>query len=144
MDYKKDCEEKLRKYVKTEETLKLLHERLEKISMQGKPADISAIDFSKTGHSSMFSDAMQDLVEAKHILNQIHKVESEKEIVDKVLNLIKRDNKEDYDFIELRYFKNKSLEETISMLGYSNKSNKTVYKIKDRALNNFCMYYWGK
>ncbi len=144
MDYKKDCEERLRKYAKFDETISFLEARLSKVKLHGKPGEIKAIDFSKIGHASMTSDAMQDLMEAKHIMNQINKVKEEKEIIDLVLNKIKRNNKKDYKFIENKYFKNLSIEETSINLGYSSSSLKTIYKIKDRALNNFCTYFWGE
>ncbi len=144
MDYKKDCEERLRRYAKAEETLELLNKRLEKASMHGKPADISAIDFSKIGHSNMSKDALDELIEVQHILKQIHNIESEKEIIDKVLKNIKNDNKENYNFIQLKYIQDIPMNIVAEKLGYSDTSNKTIYKIKDRALKNFSLYFWGE
>lgn len=141
MDYEKDCEERLRKYARTEETLAILNKRLDKITMHGKPGEIKAIDFSKIGHASMTSDAMQDLVEAKHILNQINRVKDEQEIIKIVLDKIKKNNKEDYKFIDFRYLQDYPLDKVNELLGYS--SPKVVYKIKERAIKNFVVYYWG-
>ncbi len=142
MDYEKDCEERLRKYARTEETLAVLNKRLDKITMHGRPGDLKAIDFSKIGHCSMTSDAMQDLVEARHIMNQIHKVKDEKAIIDSVLDKVKKNNKEDMKFIDFRYLQGNPMERVNELLGYS--SPKVVYKIKDRALKNFTLYYWGE
>ena len=109
--------------------------------MNGRPGGIKAIDFQKIGHCSMTSDAMSDLVEAKHIITQINKLKDEKEIISTVLNKVKNNSKEDFKFIDYRYLQDNSLEKTNELLGYS--SLKTIYKIKDRALTNFIMYYWG-
>lgn len=144
MDYKKDCEERLRKYAKADETLSILHERLEKMSMHGKPCDIKAIDFQKIGHCNMTSDALDDLVEVQHILKQINNLESEKEIINKVLKKIKSDNKEHYNFLQLKYIQDIPMNIVADKLGYSDRSSRTIYKIKDKALKNFAMYFWGE
>lgn len=141
MDYEKDCEERLRKYARTSETLAVLEKRLDKIKMHGCPGELSAIDFGKIGHCSMTSDAMQDLIEAKHLMAQINKVKDEKEIMDIVLEKVKKNNKEDYKFIDYRYLQENPMDKVNEMLGYS--SPKVVYKIKDRAIKNFELYFWG-
>ncbi len=143
MDYKKDCEERLRRYAKVDETLEILNDRLERVKMNGKPSNVKAIDFQKIGHCTMTTDALNDLVEANHILNQINKLNSDKEIIKKVLNKIKYNNSEDYTFIEYRYLKDLPMNIVSEKLGYSDNSSRTIYKIRERALKNFIMYYWG-
>lgn len=141
MDYKKDCEERLRRYAKADETLEILNKRLNKLSMYGKPNELGAIDFSKVGHSSGSKEAFDTLMEAQHIIKQIHTIEDDKEIVAEVLNKVKSSSNEDYSFLNLKYIKNIPMSIVAEKLGYSDKSGKTIYKIKDRALKNFSLYF---
>ena len=141
MDYKKDCEERLRKYARTEETLAVLEKRLDKVKLHGMPGELGAIDFGKIGHCSMTSDAMDDLIEAKHLMAQINRVRDEKEIMDIVLDKVKKNNKEDYKFIDLRYFQNYPMSIVSEKLGYSDNSTRTIYKIRERAIENFELYF---
>lgn len=143
MDYIKDVEERLRKYKNAEETIINLNNRLKKLSMRGCPREVSAVDFSKIGHGSCSNEAFNDLVEVQHLMKQINNIEDDKEIIENTLNIIKRDNKEDYDFIDLKYLQELPMDQVAVKLGYSSSSNRTIYSIKDRALSKFALLYWG-
>ena len=141
MDYKKDCEERLRRYAKADETLEILNKRLNKLSMYGKPNELGAIDFSKVGHSSGSKEAFDSLMEVQHVIKQIQNLEDDKEIIAEVLDKMKKSHKEDYKLVDLRYLQNLPMSITAEKLGYSDTSLRTVYKIKDRALKTFAMYF---
>lgn len=148
MDHKiyiKDAEEKLRKYSTMEETLKNLRKKLEKLKYSSSPKEITAVDFSRVGNgSSKRKDALEEFIEIKQLIKKINQLQGEQELISDVLEQIKNTNKENYDFICLRYFDNNSLQQTSELLGYSMNSHSTIYTIKDNALDNFIWFYYGE
>lgn len=147
MDYIKESEEILKNHRKLNNALNNLNTRKHKLFLKGVPQDIRGIDYSRPAiqHTDYAESTINQMLEMIEINKQIAETQEEMQLVDNILKAIKEEDKELEKFLRLKYITEykKSMAEIADVLGYSKESRKTIYNIKDRALKEFAIRYFG-
>ena len=147
MNYIKESEEVLKNHGKLDKALKNLKKRQEKLLYKTQPKELGAIDYSKPAiqHTDYSEDAINQMCELADINKQIQETEEEMKLVKNILEDIKLQDILLYSFIEVKYIDKPKLgmRDVAGELGYSTESNYTIYKIKDKAIKEFALRYFG-
>ena len=147
MNYIKECEEILKSHRKLYFALQTLEKRKNKLIIKGIPAEISGIDYSKPSIQKFdySEDAMKDIYELLDINAQINETKEEMNLVNNILEDIEKEKEELCRFLKLKYITDYkiSLGEIAKVLGYSQESTKTIYNLKNEALKEFAIRYFG-
>ena len=148
MNYIKEAEDILINYRKLNDSIKNLNERKKYIASQSKPKELGSIDYSKPGiqKQNYSNNTITQMCEIIQINEQIKETEAELKIVKDILGQIKNEDKTLEQFIQLKYIegqKKKSMRKIAAELGYSEDSNDTIYNIKNKALREFAIRYFG-
>lgn len=147
MNYIRESEEVLKNHRKLNSSIINLKSRKNRIIAKGIPKDITGIDYSRPAIQKMdYSDStMNEIFELMEVNRQIQETEDEMQLVENILKDIKQEDKELEKFLKLKYITEykKSMAEIADILGYSKESRKTIYNIKDRALKEFAIRYFG-
>lgn len=147
MNYLKESEKILENYRKLYTALANLKERQEKLVRSGMPGEVKAIDYSKPAiqHQAYSKDTINQLCEVATVSNEIKETKKEMKLVSKILKQIKKEDEILYKFLAIKFIKKPkiSMKKIAEELGYSPDSNDTIYKIKERALTEFSILYFG-
>lgn len=147
MDYIKETEKILKNHGKLNIALGNLNKRQENLIRSGVPTEIGAIDYSKPAiqHTNYSKDTLNQMCELAVISEEIKETKNEIKLVDKILQQIKKQDEISYNFLYIKYVKNNkiSMREVADKLGYSPDSSDTVYRIKEKALIEFSILYFG-
>lgn len=133
----KEIEEKIAQYKNLENRIELETKKLERARMAGGPKELSSIDPTGVHGGPGQKTAEESLLEVQRILVKIAELKKQKAIMDDIISEIKQENPEGYKFFDAYYMKNKDMEDTAKILGYSPNSRNTIYKIKNNLLANF-------
>lgn len=147
MNYIKESEEILKNHRKLNNALSNLNCRKRRLILKGVPKDIAGIDYSRPAiqHMDYAESTINEIVELMEINKQIEETQNEMQLVDDILEVIKKEDQELEKFLKLKYITKykKSMSEIANEMGYSRESRKTIYNIKDRALKEFAIRYFG-
>lgn len=145
MNYIKEAEDILKNYKKLKSSINNLERRKQLVLDRGKPNELGAIDYSKPAISKQgyTDDTLNQICEITQINSQIKDTEAEIKIITKILKQIKKDNEVLSKFLILRYIERKDLKTISKALGYSEESNHTIYDIKNKAIREFAIRYFG-
>lgn len=139
MEREKEIEERIIKYKYIDQRIKVLELELEKQRMAGAPRDIWAIDYSKVGGKGGSNGKSAEIVltNAQDIIYQINKLKLEKETMESFFEVVKDNSKEEWIFIQERYFKKKQVEDVLESMGYSFTTRKKFYQIRDKVFERY-------
>lgn len=147
MNYIKEAEEILKNHRKLNDSIVNLEDRKRQVLFKSKPKEPAAIDYSKPNiqKQSYSDDTINQICEITQINNQIKETEADMEIVRNILKQIKEENEVLEKFLVLKYIKKpkENLNKISKELGYSEESNHTIYDIKNKALREFAIRYFG-
>lgn len=147
MNYIKEAEDILTNHRKLRDSLKNLENRKEHILYKSRPKELGAIDYSKPSiqKHSYSDDTINQICEIAQINNQIKETEADMQIVENILKQIKNENSILEKFLTLKYIEKpkENLGKISRQLGYSEDSNHTIYDIKNKALREFTIRYFG-
>lgn len=147
MNYIKEAEEILKNHRKLKDSLKNLEKRKEYILYKSRPKELGAIDYSKPSiqKHSYSDDTINQICEITQINNQIKETEADMQIVENILKQIKDEDSILEKFLTLKYIDKpkENLGKISRQLGYSEDSNHTIYDIKNKALREFAIRYFG-
>lgn len=147
MNYIKESEEILKNYRKLNSSLNYLQNRKNKIVKKGFPKDAGGIQYDKPAiqHQNYSESTINQMCEIMEINSQIEETQNEMELVSNILKEIKKEDELLYKFIQLKYVTDykKSMREIAALLNYSENSNHTIYEIKNRAIKEFSILYFG-
>jgi len=147
LNYIKESETILKNYRKLLLSIKNLEDRRDELLKKGGPEEIKSQNYTKPSIQKFnySDDTFNQICEVADLNNQIKETKREVILVNKILKQIKNEDEKIYEFIKIKYVK----EPKISMncvaekLGYSPDSNDTIYKIKEKALKEFAILYFG-
>lgn len=139
MEREKEIEERIIKYKYIDQRIKVLELELEKQRMAGAPRDIGAIDYSKVGGKGGSNGKSAEIVltNAQDIIYQINKLKLEKETMESFFEVVKDNSKEEWIFIQERYFKKKQVEDVLESMGYSFTSRRVFYQIREKVFDRY-------
>lgn len=147
MNYIEESEEILKNYRKLNSSLNYLQKRKNKIVKKGFPKDAGGIQYDKPAiqHQNYSESTINQMCEIMEINSQIEETQNEMELVSNILKEIKKEDELLYKFIQLKYVTDykKSMREIAVLLNYSENSNHTIYEIKNRAIKEFSILYFG-
>lgn len=147
MNYIREAEDILINHRKLNDSLRNLNARKNYIANISKPKEPGGIDYSKPGiqKQNYSNNTITQMCEIMQINQQIEETEAEVQIVNEILEQIKKEDATLEEFIQLKYIKSskKSLRRISAELGYSEDSNHTIYDIKNKALREFAIRYFG-
>lgn len=147
MNYIKECEEILKNHRKLENSLANLKNRKNYLILKGVPKDIIGIDYSKPAiqHMDYSENTINQVIEMIEINRQIKEIKEEMKLVENIFKDIKEEEQELERFLKLKYIteNKKSMAEIAGEMGYSKESRKTIYNIKEKALKEFAIRYFG-
>lgn len=147
MNYIKEAEDILKNHRKLNDSIKNLNARKNNIIFKGTPRELGSVDYSKPGiqKQNYSDDAIMQMCEIVQINNQIKETEAEVEIVNNIFKQIKKEDEILEKFLKLKYIEEpkNNLREISKKLGYSEDSNHTIYDIKNKALREFAIRYFG-
>lgn len=147
MNYIKEAEDILKNHRKLKDSLKNLEKRKEHILYKSRPKELGAIDYSKPSiqKHSYSDDTINQICEITQINNQIKETEADMQIVENILKQIKNEDSILEKFLTLKYIDKpkENLGKISRQLGYSEDSNHTIYDIKNKALREFTIRYFG-
>lgn len=147
MNYIKESEEILKNYRKLNSALNYLQNRKNKIVKKGFPKEGAGIQYDKPAiqHQNYSESTINEICEVMEINSQIEETQSEMELVSNILKEIEKEDKLLCKFIKLKYITDykKSMKEIAGLLNYSENSNHTIYDIKNRAIKEFSILYFG-
>lgn len=147
MNYIEECEEILKTHRKLYFALETLEKRKLKIIEKGIPKELAGIDYSRPAIQKFdySEDVMKDIYELMDINAQIGETKLDMQLIDDILEDIKKENEELCKFLKIKYITDykKNLNEIAKILGYSQESTKTINNIKKKALKEFAIRYFG-
>jgi len=147
MNYIKESEEVLKNYAKLNKALDNLKIRQEKLLYKTGPKELGAIDYSRPviQHTDYSEDAVNQICELSDVNRQIKETEEEIKLVNSILEDIKLQDILLHNFIKIKYINKTKLgmRDVAGELGYSTESNYTIYNIKDKAMKEFALRYFG-
>ena len=145
MNYIKEAEDVLNNYRKLKSSINNLKKRKQVILDKGKPRELGAIDYSKpvVSKQGYTDDTLNQICEITQINYQIKDTEAEIKVIAKILKEIREENEVLANFLILRHIERKDLKTIAKELGYSEESNHTIYDIRNRAIREFAIRYFG-
>ncbi len=148
MNYIKEAEDILINHRKLNDSINNLNARKNYIANQGKPKELGGIDYSKPRiqRQNYSNNTITQMCEIMQINERIKETEAELVIVNNILKQIDKEDETLGKFIQLKYIegqKKKSMRKIAAELGYSEDSNDTIYNIKNKALREFAIRYFG-
>ncbi len=147
LDYIKESETILKNCRKLLIAIKNLEARRSELLKKGGPKELKAQSYSKPSIQKFnySEDTFNQMCEVADLNNQIKETKREVILVNKILKQIKKEDEQLYNFIKIKYIKEPkiSMSSIAEKLGYSPDSNDTIYKIKERALKEFAILYFG-
>lgn len=147
MNYIKESEEILKNHRKLNTSLNNLYNRRNKIIKSGFPRELMGISYDKpeVQHTDYSESTLNEICEIMEINAQISETKEEMQLVNDILEQIKKEDDILEKFIRLKYITDykKSMREIARKLNYSENSNHTIYDIKNKALKEFTILYFG-
>lgn len=147
MNYIKEAEDILKNHRKLKDSINNLEKRKNNIINKNAPGTLQTIDYSKPAiqKQNYSNDTITQICEFMQINNDIKETEAELEIVDNILKQIKQEDEILERFLKLKYIEKPkdNLSKISKELGYSEDSNHTIYNIKNKALREFAIRYFG-
>lgn len=147
MNYIKEAEDILKNHRKLKDSINNLEKRKNNIINKSAPGTLQTIDYSKPAiqKQNYSDDTITQICEIMQINNDIKETEAELEIVDNILKQIKQEDEILERFLKLKYIEKPkdNLSKISKELGYSEDSNHTIYDIKNKALREFAIRYFG-
>lgn len=145
MNYIREAEDVLNNYRKLKSSIDNLERRKQIILNKGKPRELGAIDYSKpvVSNKGYTDDTLNQICEITQINSQIKDTEAEINVITKILREIRKENEILAKFLILRHIERKDLRTISKDLGYSEESNHTIYDIKNKAIREFAIRYFG-
>lgn len=147
MNYIKEAENILINNRKLNDSLKNLNNRKKYLIFKSQPKEIGGIDYSKLAiqKHNYSDDTLSQICEITQIDEQIKETEAELKIVNDIIEQIKSEDETLEKFIKLKYIERPkdNLRVISRELGYSEDSNHTIYDIKNKALREFAIRYFG-
>lgn len=144
MNYIKEAEDILNNYKKLKDSISNLERRKKVIIDKCKPNEIGSIDYSRTITKQGYTeDTLNQMCEITQINFQIKETEAEIHVIKNILKQIKKENKILAKFLILRYIEKEDLKTISKNLGYSEESNHTIYDIRNKAIREFTIRYFG-
>lgn len=147
MNYIKESEEILKNHRKLNTSLNNLYHRRDKIVKSGFPRELMGNSYEKPNiqHTAYSDSTINEVCEIMEINAQIEETKEEMQLVNDILEQIKVEDDVLEKFIRLKYITDykRSMREIASKLNYSENSNHTIYDIRNRALKEFAILYFG-
>ena len=147
MNYIKESEEILKNHRKLNTSLNNLYHRRDKIVKSGFPRELMGNSYEKPNiqHTAYSDSTINEVCEIMEINAQIEETKEEMQLVNDILEQIKVEDEVLEKFIRLKYITDykRSMREIASKLNYSENSNHTIYDIRNRALKEFAILYFG-
>lgn len=147
MNYIKESEEILKNHRKLNTSLNNLYHRRDKIVKSGFPRELMGNSYEKPNiqHTAYSDSTINEVCEIMEINAQIEETKEEMQLVNDILEQIKVEDDVLEKFIRLKYITDykRSIREIASKLNYSENSNHTIYDIRNRALKEFAILYFG-
>lgn len=147
MNYIKEAEDILKNYRKLNESIENLKNRRNNLIYKSRPKELGAVDYSKPSiqRQNYSNDTLTQICEITQINKQIKETEADMKIVESILKQIKKEDKTLERFLTLKYIERPkdNLGKISKELGYSEDSNHTIYDIKNKALREFAIRYFG-
>ena len=139
MNYFKAAEEVLKSVPQLKQAKENLKKREKRIIESNAPRDLGAIDYSKPYiDSNSVNDTLNELLELSECRKNITENDGK---LDEIYGIVKQLEDKEKKFIQLWYFE-KNSKETI-MEKMSVESLTTVYNLKNRAVAEFALRYYG-
>lgn len=147
MNYIKESEEILKNHRKLNTSLNNLYHRRDKIVKSGFPRELMGNSYENPNiqHTAYSDSTINEVCEIMEINAQIEETKEEMQLVNDILEQIKVEDDVLEKFIRLKYITDykRSMREIASKLNYSENSNHTIYDIRNRALKEFAILYFG-
>lgn len=147
MNYIKEAEDILKNYRKLKDSIENLENRKNHILYKSRPREPGAIDYSQPSiqKQNYSDDTINQICEITQINNQIKETEADMQVVEDILKQIKKEDNILEKFLVLKYIEKpkENLGRISKELGYSEDSNHTIYTIKNKALREFAIRYFG-
>ncbi len=147
MNYIKEAERIIKSYNGLKESIENLNNRKLYLVYKSRPKELGAVDYSKPGiQKHNYSDnTINELCEISQIIESIEKTEAEINIIENILEQIKKEDELLERFLRIKYIENPkdNIKKIAKELGYSEESNHTLYDIKAKALRAFALRYFG-
>ena len=147
MNYINEAENIIKNFRKLQDCIENLEKRKNNLLKKGSPKIIQGIDYSKPAiqKQAYSEDTFQEICELMQLNNDIQQTEADIELINNILNQIKKENEILEKFIRIRYIEKPkaSLSKIAGDLGYSEDSNHTIYEIRNKALKEFAIRYFG-
>ncbi len=141
MNYIEEAKTLLESVPHLEQAIKNLSARLERVAVKGKPNEVGSIDFSKTfSDSHALNDTLNELLEVNRLRKEI--LTTEWRLQD-ILDVLAQLEESERSILELWYVKGLSKEKIAEELHYSASSVKEIYKLRNKALFDFAVLYFG-
>lgn len=139
MNYFKAAEQVLSSVRTLEQSLENLEQRKNRLIASGAPREPAAIDYTKpfTG-SNYVNNTLNDLLELSECSNNIAKTRSE---LNEIKGIVEQLPGEQKQLVELWYFNKYSKE--LVMEKMSIESLSTVYNLRNKAVAEFALLYYG-
>lgn len=147
MNYIQEAERIMKDYRKLIDSVKNMKKRKNILSMRGVPSENTQANYSKekTSGNKYANDTINELCEISQLNIQIKETEAEIQFISEILKQIKLENETLEKFLKLRYIEmpQVQLKKIAAEIGYSEDSNHTIYEIKNKALREFAIRYFG-
>lgn len=139
MNYFKAAEQVLSSVPILERALDNLEKRKVRIMMTNKPAEVGAIDRSKSYvNSGQVRDTLSEMLELSECVENIAKTSAKLSEIRKVLEQLPEDKAR---ILQAWYIDRMSKEKIADMMGYE--SITSVYNIRNMAVAEFALSYFG-
>lgn len=142
MDYFKEAEAVLSSRRKLDVALFDLREKLGFALKSDRPKEPSAIDY-KRGFSdrAYVNSTLEDLLKISELSRRVKRTERKIADIDRALSRI--ENKQHRDILKLWYIDGLKMEDVAGELGYSPFSKQSLYNLRNEAIFEFALYYFG-
>lgn len=139
MNYFKAAEQVLNAVPTLEKSVENLKSREQRLIESGKPQEPGAIDYSKSFTNSHFAnDTLNELLELKECTQ--NRVKTEREL-NEIKNIVEQLSDEHKKLVRLWYFEKLSKESVMEELHIESLS--TVYNLRNKAVTEFALLYYG-
>ena len=142
MDYFKEAETVLFSRKKLDIALYDLRAKLEFVLESDKPKEPSAIDY-KRGFSdrAYVNSTLEDLLKVSELSRRVKRTERKIADIDRALSRI--ENKQHRDILKFWYIEGLKMDDVAGELGYSPFSKQSLYNLRNEAVFEFALYYFG-
>lgn len=141
MNYIEESKTLLESVPSMEQAVKNLRTRLDRASLKGKPGEVGSIDFSKGfSDTKALNDTLEDMLEVNRLSKELTATKWKLQDIYDVLDQLEDEEKL---ILELWYVKGLPKEEIAEELHYSPSSLKGIYSLRNQALFNFAILYFG-